>query len=178
LTQANAEVEAAIHPVDSLLGIILTLVIFEGSLLVGRYGALGPENTPGARLFVVILVIFSVMAWVIGTLAQYWPLKFMAWGLTLWVLLIELLMLLLDVVAGPLRTAGVWVAAGVVAFIPCAISFALLRWLVRPAYLRRLSTISGAVELIGEIDRDGKLFSVVLLVAGLATYVIIVCFLR
>jgi hypothetical protein len=108
LTQATGAVEAATHSIDSLLGIVLTLIIFEGSLLITHYVTFFSEGSMAFSFIIVILVVISVMAWIVGILLQNWQLKFMAWGLGLWLLLIELCMLLYDAVRRPLGTIGVW----------------------------------------------------------------------
>jgi len=152
LGQSGAQEETAIHHVDSTLGLLVAISVFFASVLSDLVQELVAGSSAIFVILIALLIAVGLLTWVIGVLRQSWPLKVSAWLSIAYTLLYEsyLVIIIVAVAFAGVSMPRVLIIAGL--FVPVLGASLFMWYVVRRAYLDRLSTTPRAEELTDKID--------------------------
>lgn len=147
-------VEEAVHHVDTILGLLVTIMVFLANITASR-----PDIQPIAsqlqatRLAIVIVV--SIAFWVIGVLLQNWIAKSVAWFTTAFAFfaLVEMVLLGYFILLYPTSLSSLFPLSPffqrlfvfALMLVPLVLSVLFCWYVVRRAYQQRLSA-AGAMN--------------------------------
>jgi hypothetical protein len=165
-SESSAEEREVIHHVDTAFAILLTIMVFQSNVIIGFLQT--PASPKGTVLAIelVFLLVFTILAWLVGILSEMWWMRLCAWQLGLTVLLWELASLFVGM--GEIQTGTImrlW-QSGYPLAILWLLSSVLTRFLVFHAYERRLLSVASEGIQIGIL----RLWKNVPLWIGLITF--------
>ena len=176
MSAATADEREVIHHVDSAFGILLAIVVFQSNLIANL---LRGSNSQRGEIFAIalsLLLIFAILNGLVGILKQSWPLKLLAWHITLTLLLWEFASLLVGVMPIQMSDILVFWRSGVPLVVLLLLSSMLTRSMVFRAYERRLHSVAPkGIEIeILRLHKNGPLW--VGVIVAIIMLVMMVCF--
>lgn len=144
----TVEEREVIHHIDTVFGILLTIVVFQSNLVLSFVKEIITPWPDVDTILLALLVTTAVSVWVVAVLRQSWLWKLTAWSMAFFLLLWEASMLVYTLTAIQTGVRMVRVPSPFILGVLMMASFFLSKRLVVDAYWRRLYAVAPKGVLI------------------------------